>query len=510
MLVLSTVRSDEKAVQRTARLPISAAGLVRVDLGDYQYNVFLPDTEWFWQEEGTIYWLNISAIVTGGMWGWKSSYVHFTDDACWAMWGDLRWHDIWEPPNLTESLDLAFVITGGVDSLDFGDAPDPTYPTLLASNGARHIIVPGVFLGATIDPEADGQPAVDALGDDNLDGIDDEDGVVFTSLVNPGNPVNVKVTASVGGFLDAWVDFNDDGDWTDPGEQIFMSTPVVAGANFLNFAVPGGAQICTTYSRFRFSTAGALADTGFAVDGEVEDYRVFIQDPIQDSKMHWEQWPDLDSTGMDVDMHVGPLADDWMCTETGWVKDMHFWGSFADDILPAGGPGSLVFQLTICNDIPTPPSHPGDTLWTAVFGPGDYDVHLKADNNPEDWYDPWTGVWLDDNHLQAYQYDFILQETDWFAQELDVVYWLEIRDVTPPTDYTFGWKTTTYDLRHRDDAVFWLPPWTPMVYPPGHEYDSETLDLAFVITGEEDCPCGDCNGDGRITIADATYIVGYI
>jgi hypothetical protein len=40
VLVLSTVRSDEKAVQRTARLPISAAGLVRVDLGDYQYDVF--------------------------------------------------------------------------------------------------------------------------------------------------------------------------------------------------------------------------------------------------------------------------------------------------------------------------------------------------------------------------------------------------------------------------------------------------------------------------------------
>ena len=26
--------------------------------------------------------------------------------------------------------------------LDFGDAPDPTYPTLLASNGARHIVLP--------------------------------------------------------------------------------------------------------------------------------------------------------------------------------------------------------------------------------------------------------------------------------------------------------------------------------------------------------------------------------
>jgi hypothetical protein len=27
---------------------------------------------------------------------------------------------------------------------------------------------------------------------------------------------------------------------------------------------------------------------------------------------------------------------------------------------------------------------------------------------------------------------------------------------------------------------------------------------------ETGCECGDCNGDGRITVADATYIVGYI
>ncbi len=29
--------------------------------------------------------------------------------------------------------------------LDFGDAPDPLYPTLLASNGARHMIIPGTW-----------------------------------------------------------------------------------------------------------------------------------------------------------------------------------------------------------------------------------------------------------------------------------------------------------------------------------------------------------------------------
>jgi hypothetical protein len=39
------------------------------------------------------------------------------------------------------------------EPLDFGDAPDPTYPTLSVSNGARHLISPNLFLGATVDAE---------------------------------------------------------------------------------------------------------------------------------------------------------------------------------------------------------------------------------------------------------------------------------------------------------------------------------------------------------------------
>jgi len=34
--------------------------------------------------------------------------------------------------------------------MDFGDAPAPPYPTILASNGARHVIIQGFFLGASV------------------------------------------------------------------------------------------------------------------------------------------------------------------------------------------------------------------------------------------------------------------------------------------------------------------------------------------------------------------------
>lgn len=78
-----------------------------------------------------------------------------------------------------------------VDEYDFGDAPDPTYPILLASNGARHIIN-GPRLGASVDVEADGQPSATATGDD-VGGTDDEDGVTFSTSLVPGNDATVQV-----------------------------------------------------------------------------------------------------------------------------------------------------------------------------------------------------------------------------------------------------------------------------------------------------------------------------
>ena len=140
-------------------------------------------------------------------------------------------------------------------SLDFGDAPDPTYPTLVASNGARHIAT-GPYLGSLRDGELDGQPSAGATGDDT-NGVDDEDGVVFTSGLVAGQMATVDVTASAGAMLDAWIDFNGDGDWDDAGEQIFNDEAVTTGVNHLSFAVPAigaGSEAGTTYARFRIST----------------------------------------------------------------------------------------------------------------------------------------------------------------------------------------------------------------------------------------------------------------
>ena len=149
--------------------------------------------------------------------------------------------------NSVQASDSATVSISGTD---FGDAPDPTYPTLLANDGARHILGSGIFLGAGVDAEADGQPDATSTGDD-LDGNDDEDGVIFAALVQ-GASTTLDVVASQNCVLNAWIDFNANGSWLDVDEQIFSDQALAAGNNAgLAYTVPAGAVLGTTAARLR-------------------------------------------------------------------------------------------------------------------------------------------------------------------------------------------------------------------------------------------------------------------
>ncbi|MCH8992264.1 MAG: hypothetical protein IIA44_11015, partial [Acidobacteria bacterium] len=179
-----------------------------------------------------------------------------------------------------------------VIALDFGDAPTAAqagggtfvsdYPTTRANTGARHVKV-GPTLGPNRDIEVDGIPDANALGDDN-DDTDDEDGVTFVSTLvsDPSATTQSALTVNLqnadpgSNRLDAWIDFNRDGDWLDSGEQIFTHQTLTSGDNTLAFTIAANASIGDTFARFRLSTVGNLAPTGLATDGEVEDYLVEI------------------------------------------------------------------------------------------------------------------------------------------------------------------------------------------------------------------------------------------
>lgn len=186
------------------------------------------------------------------------------------------------------------------DEYDFGDArEDPGlgyhYPTLLP-DGARHKILLRVCLGTTVDGEPDGQPHAGALGDDfSPPSVDDEDGVMLGPL-RVGRLASANVTASIDGYLDAWVDFNCNGDWADPSEHVLTAEPVGSGLNPLVFQVPSTATYGKqTYVRFRFRRKNVpLSYDGPADDGEVEDYMV---DQIEPPEYDFGDAPTSEQSG---------------------------------------------------------------------------------------------------------------------------------------------------------------------------------------------------------------------
>ncbi|MCX6271478.1 MAG: T9SS type A sorting domain-containing protein [Bacteroidetes bacterium] len=178
-----------------------------------------------------------------------------------------------------------------LELLDYGDAPEyildngnpvkTGFPVMLADDGARHREGPGVIslrLGTLIDFEYDAiQNGYFGDGDD-YDNLDDEDGVTFLTPLNnlAGflNKIRV-VTPTPGGYLNAWIDLDDNLDWYGPGEHFITDLPLTANTTDIPFYLPGGVGFIwkTTYLRFRYTSQPGTQCFGLAEDGEVEDHK---------------------------------------------------------------------------------------------------------------------------------------------------------------------------------------------------------------------------------------------
>ncbi len=199
------------------------------------------------------------------------------------------------------------IFTAHLTGLDFGDLPDDPlvatdYATLLDSGsqgGARHVVTGGVYLGSAPDVELDGHPADNAESDRFFNGDLYDDGVTVTSALVVDGVGELTVHASTAGYLNAWIDFDNNGSVVGDGaERIFVDEPLQAGLNTLQVNVPDGGlsgvnlagePAVDRYSRFRFSSMkfedvawlyqAGIPEAGFeglAYDGEVEDYLMEI------------------------------------------------------------------------------------------------------------------------------------------------------------------------------------------------------------------------------------------
>ena len=246
-------------------------------------------------------------------------------------------------------------------------------------------------------------------------------------------------------------------------------------------------------------------------------------DTADGHKMHFPQMPD--PNGWDVafwsevwipdpmdegyfDARLNWLADDWQCSETGPVTDIHFWVSMqGDQTLP--NPPELPFKITyigagIYGNIPAGESRYNfsipdwsGTKWSSGFYEDDFEVRWYGDGQ-QGWLDPRTQDPIADDHLNFYQVN-ITDIDPGFVQEEDEIYWLELyveAEDSAGNWVDLGWKTAllTGDppTHFMDDATYWY--WEPdPADPDGPPLVAEfrelvigghSRDLAFVITPE--------------------------
>jgi hypothetical protein len=441
----------------------------------FQYNICLDEEDdLFSMTLGTTYWIEIVEIPaqdTKYQFGWKTTKRSLQTGGK-AVWRNSEYS--WTPMTYPEghessgkAMDLSLVVVGVArKDVDFGDAPDPTYSTKLASDGARHNIVSTVYLGRSVDGEADGQPNATATGDDVV-GTDDEDGVVFVNDLIPGESAAVQVTASTAGALNAWIDWNADGDWDDADEQIAADRSLASGVNTLTISVPGRAAAGKTFARFRFSTARGLRYNGLAVDGEVEDYQVEIAEafvpltPLDHSK--WSQPPiEQDPTsgspvfcGWDEPAYMAApslfatgtwylAADNFRCIGSMPVTSVSWWGSYqnwAGNKAPSAKPASwrIAFWSTAKADSRYAFSRPDKLLWVVSATP-ERVLEEKAGVNEFPKHSSDT----------VFRYSLDLKSAEYFRQgnyvtnTQDRVFWISITAVysgSPGPQNPWGWQT---------------------------------------------------------------------
>lgn len=202
-------------------------------------------------------------------------------------------------------------------------------------------------------------------------------------------------------------------------------------------------------------------------------------DPGDPYKMHYPQLPD--PYGWDVEIFRSPIADDWQCIESGPVTDIHFWISWAGDLI-----GRIDWlNVAIYEDVPVGIanySHPGDLIAARTYDATQFTVRNYGTGD-QGFYDP-DGDWAPRDHLLFQQVN-IVDKDPLFYQQRDKIYWLAISADWDGIQSPVGWKTTLDYFN--DGAVYltaaggWAPLYDPALLQQGFE---QTLELAFVITPE--------------------------
>jgi len=205
-------------------------------------------------------------------------------------------------------------------------------------------------------------------------------------------------------------------------------------------------------------------------------------EPGDGHKMHYPQLPHgPEGRSVNATVSGSPcyVADDWQCSESGPVTDIHFWGHCL-------GSSCIIqsFEIRIAEKTDY---GVGQILWAGVFPISDVIVSAQIDATPLHWFNPLTGDYDDNVSGMYWQYN-IENIDDPFIQVEGKEYWLIIGAHRSVASALWGWEECAEVYSFGSPAKFSqdldLNQW---------EFIGSVRDLAFVISegnAGEECECG--------------------
>jgi len=188
-----------------------------------------------------------------------------------------------------EEDDFNVMLNGAVDYGDAASSYGDAYNTIDVSM----ILGPGL-----VADNEEAQNSSEADADDqreiNTTNFDDEDAVFvlhddeknYKLYINQDNTLEVTTVGE--GYINIWIDFNEDGDFDDDGEQLLKNESVsstIAETHTYTINVPLDVNFnSSTVLRIRFSDKRNISSTGDGSNGETEDQLVELVATCASSK----------------------------------------------------------------------------------------------------------------------------------------------------------------------------------------------------------------------------------
>jgi hypothetical protein len=192
--------------------------------------------------------------------------------------------------------------------------------------------------------------------------------------------------------------------------------------------------------------------------------------------MHYPQLPN--PYGLGVCLGTSYIADDFECSESGEITDLHFWYVWKDGII-----GSPTWQISIYEDCGNKPCM--SPVWT--WNSSDGNVSTRAYGTSWLWWYCWNPYFYYDHGEWTYHQVNITDIENGFYQVAGTRYWIVLR-CTSPSGYV-GWLTTL-SAPWGSRARYWDPGygWRGL-------YDY-AVNMSFVITKDGPSSQACCFEDG--------------